>query len=53
MEVKTTKLPPAQVLGSAIGMKVMEDVPYVYGLSDFLGKELTPSVCEHLEEQRC
>jgi predicted aconitase len=53
VEVKTTKLPPAQVLGSAIGMKVMEDVPYVYGLSDFLGKELTPSVCDHLEEQRC
>ncbi|WP_026652108.1 aconitase X [Butyrivibrio proteoclasticus] len=49
IEVKTKKLPPAQVLGSAIGMKVMEDVPYVYGLSDFLGKELTPSVCDYLK----
>ncbi|WP_292215257.1 aconitase X [Butyrivibrio sp.] len=49
VEVKTTKLPPAQVLGSAIGMKVMEDVPYVYGLSDFLGKELSPSVCDYLK----
>ena len=27
--VNTTKKPEAQVLGSAIGMKVMEDVPYV------------------------
>lgn len=49
VEVKTTKLPPAQVLGSAIGMKVMEEVPYVYGLSDFLGTELTPSVCDYLK----
>ena len=29
VEVKTSKTPEAQVLGSAIGMKVMEDVPYV------------------------
>ena len=49
VEVKTKKLPPAQVLGSAIGMKVMEDVPYVYGLSDFLGTELTDSVCSYLK----
>ena len=27
IELKTTKLPPAQVLGSAIGMKVLEEVP--------------------------
>ncbi|MGN0527658.1 MAG: aconitase X, partial [Eubacterium sp.] len=31
VEVKTTKKPEAQLLGSAIGMKVMEDVPYVKG----------------------
>ena len=31
VEVKTTKKPEAQILGSAIGMKVMEDVPYVKG----------------------
>ncbi len=34
--VKTTKKPEAQILGSAIGMKVMEEVPYVYGLDQYL-----------------
>ncbi|MBQ1260716.1 MAG: DUF521 domain-containing protein, partial [Clostridia bacterium] len=32
INVQTTKKPEAQLLGSAIGMKVMEDVPYVVGL---------------------
>ncbi|MBP5222556.1 MAG: DUF521 domain-containing protein [Lachnospiraceae bacterium] len=49
IQLKTTKLPSAQVLGSAIGMKVMEDVPYVYGLSEYLGHELTPEVCAYLK----
>ncbi len=49
VELKTTKLPSAQVLGPAIGMKVMEDVPYVFGLSDYLGNELTPEVCTYLK----
>ena len=35
IEVRTTKKPEAQLLGSAIGMKVMEDVPYVKGLNKF------------------
>ena len=34
--VKTTKKPEAQILGSAIGMKVMAEVPYVEGLDRFL-----------------
>ncbi len=34
--LKTTKKPEAQILGSAIGMKVMEEVPYVYGLDEYL-----------------
>lgn len=38
VEVKTTKKPEAQLLGSAIGMKVMEDVPYVVGLDRWLGQ---------------
>ncbi|MDD3938932.1 MAG: aconitase X, partial [Bacilli bacterium] len=42
--VKTSKLPEAQILGSAIGMKVMEDVPYVVGLDRFLGTELNEDV---------
>lgn len=49
IELKTSKLPPAQVLGSAIGMKVMEDVPYVFGLSEYLGTSLTPEVCSYLK----
>ena len=41
VEIKTKTLPEAQILGSAIGMKVMEKVPYVVGLDKFLGTELT------------
>lgn len=37
VEVHTTKKPEAQLLGSAIGMKVMEDVPYIKGLDKWLG----------------
>ncbi len=35
IEVKTSKRPEAQLLGSAIGMKVMEEVPYVVGLDGY------------------
>ena len=37
VEIKTTKKPEAQLLGSAVGMKVMEDVPYIRGLDKWLG----------------
>ena len=40
VEVKTSKVPEAQILGSAIGMKVMEEVPYIKGLDRFIGSEL-------------
>lgn len=40
VEVKTTKKPEAQVLGSAIGIKVQEDVPYIKGLSEWIGTEI-------------
>lgn len=50
IEVKTTSLPEAQILGSAIGMKVMEDVPYVVGLDKFLGNELTDDVISYLKD---
>jgi len=36
IEIKTDKLPSAQVLGSVIGMKVVEDVPYIKGLDKYL-----------------
>ena len=50
IEVKTSKLPEAQILGSAIGMKVMKDVPYVKGLDKFLGTELTDEVISYLKD---
>lgn len=34
--LKTTKKPEAQILGSAIGIKVMAEVPYVVGLDKYL-----------------
>lgn len=48
--LKTTKLPEAQILGSAIGMKVMEDVPYVIGLDKYLGNELNDDVIGYLKD---
>lgn len=50
IEIKTKKLPEAQVLGSAIGMKVMEQVPYIIGLDKFLGTELTDNVISYLKD---
>ena len=50
VEVRTSQLPEAQILGSAIGMKVMEDVPYVKGLSPMLGDSLTDDVCAYLKD---
>ena len=50
IKVETTKKPDAQLLGSAIGMKVMEDVPYVYGLNQYLGEELDDAACTYLKD---
>ena len=50
VEIKTTKKPEAQLLGSAIGMKVMEDVPYVVGLDKWIGEELTDAACTYLKD---
>ena len=50
IEVNCKKKPEAQLLGSAIGMKVMEDVPYVKGLDKWLGNELTPEACAYLKD---
>ncbi len=50
VEVKTSKKPEAQILGSAIGMKVMEDVPYIKGLDKWLGNELTDGVKGYLKD---
>ena len=50
VRIETTKKPEAQLLGSAIGMKVMEDVPYVIGLDKWIGNELTDSACTYLKD---
>ena len=50
VRINTTKKPEAQLLGSAIGMKVMEDVPYVVGLDKWLGTELNDSACTYLKD---
>ena len=50
VEVKTTEKPEAQVLGSAIGMKVLEDVPYIKGLSDFIGTQINEDTIAYLKD---
>ena len=50
IDVKCTKKPEAQLLGSAIGMKVMEDVPYIKGLDNWLGTELNNSAKAYLKD---
>ena len=50
VKIETEKKPEAQLLGSAIGMKVMEDVPYVYGLDKWIGNELNDSACTYLKD---
>jgi len=41
IDVKTTKEPDWGVLGAAIGIKVVEDVPYVIGIDKYFGGEVT------------
>ena len=50
VKVETTQKPEAQLLGSAIGMKVMEDVPYIYGMDKWLGTELSDAACAYLKD---
>ena len=50
VKIETTKKPEAQLLGSAIGMKVMEDVPYVIGLDKWIGDTLDDAACTYLKD---
>lgn len=50
VEVRCEKKPEAQLLGSAIGMKVMEDVPFVKGMEKWLGTELDEDACAYLKD---
>ena len=50
VKVECKNKPEAQLLGSAIGMKVMEDVPYVMGMEKWLGTELNDENCAYLKD---
>lgn len=50
IEVDCKERPEAQLLGSAIGMKVVEDVPYIKGLDRWLGTELNDEACDYLKD---
>jgi len=50
VEVKTETLPEAQLLGSAIGIKAVENVPYIKGLDSFLGRELNDEVKAYFKD---
>ena len=50
VKVQCKTKPEAQLLGSAIGMKVMEDVPYITGMNEWLGTELNDENCAYLKD---
>ena len=50
VKVQCKQKPEAQLLGSAIGMKVMEDVPYITGMNQWLGEELNDDNCAYLKD---
>jgi predicted aconitase len=50
IEVNTEKLPLPQLLGAAIGRKVLADVPFLVGLDRFLGSGLNIETRDYLHE---
>ena len=50
VEVKTSRKPNPQLLGSAIGIKVVEDVPMIVGLDNFLGNSLDETASAYLKD---
>ena len=50
VKVQCRKKPEAQLLGSAIGMKVMEEVPFITGMEAWLGTELNDENCAYLKD---
>ena len=50
IKIETTKKPEAQLLGSAIGMKVMADVPYIVGLDKWLDGKLDDASKTYLKD---
>lgn len=50
VEVRTEQLPEAQLFGSAVGMKVLDQVPYIKGLDKWLGSELDDRARAYLKD---
>ena len=50
IDVQCSELPEPQLLGSAIGFRCVEDVPYIKGLDRWLGTELTHTVKDYLKD---
>lgn len=50
IDVQCSELPEPQLLGSAIGFKCVEDVPFIKGLDQWLGTELTQNVKDYLKD---
>ena len=50
IEIKTKEKPEAQLLGSAIGMHVLDKVPYVKGLDKFIGNKLDEDAIAYLKD---
>ena len=50
VRVECKRKPEAQLLGSAIGMKVMEDVPFITGMEQWLGTELNDENRAYLKD---
>ena len=50
IDVQCETLPEPQLLGSAIGFKCVEDVPYIRGLDRFLGTELDQRAKDYLKD---
>lgn len=50
VKIETSQKPEAQLLGSAIGMKVVEDVPYIIGLDKYLNGKLDDDAKAYLKD---
>ena len=50
VKVDCKQKPEAQLLGSAIGMKVMEDVPFITGMEKWLGTQLNDENKAYLKD---
>lgn len=50
VDVDTSELPVPQVLGSAIGIKVVEDVPFIRGLNKYFKHMSADDVRDYLKE---